>query len=282
MSLTLSFDPHIQQLGLVGPSLTFGLELARHIVSTGTYCNVLIENIADNGKPSAADVQACIAARNVIISIIQVGEHMDAYAVVYRAQKLSTIFINPLLLMQIRLMEIQGSSPNFLRKCSLFIAVKVVHALSQLIQPEISPRLRNQVKKRALGGEGKLRMQTPEKSKGGAIFSDFGQMIEHDIFGGIVDIYTRESQPVAFLIDELILYEHPTARSGRLVQVKASDYTVTEGLADLVLRVGESVDEPYRGPRGHVGVPPVTLSGPANAAESDVIDEPSAELMPTF
>lgn len=282
MTLRITIDPVLNGLGLVGDTFRAAVGMAVQMLSTDKYCSVLIENISDETKPNVAEVRTTINSMDITVSTIQIGEHMDAYALVYRDNSENNIYINPLLLMQIRRMEIGGATAEYLRKCSLFLAAKIVHELSHLIQPKISPKLTNQVKKRALGGEGKRKMQTPEKSKGGAKFSDFGEMVEYDIFGGILEIYTAEKQPVAYLIDELILYEHPTARIGSIVIVKATDYTVSPTLDDFVLTKGGNVDKPYKGPRGHLGVS-VRFSAPGAAAESDIIGGEEVDtLEPTY
>jgi hypothetical protein len=188
---------------------------------------------------------------NTTISIIEIGEHMDAYALVYREEYPQNIYLNPLLLMQLGLSEMRGATPEHMRKCALFIAVKIVHELSHLVHPLISERLRAQVNKRHLGEEGKRKMRTSEKSKNGAIFSDFGEMVEFDLCGGIMEIYTDARPPIGFFIDELVLYEHPHSREGRIVQVKGTDYEITDSLDDMRFTVAATtVNTPYRGPRG--------------------------------
>ncbi len=74
------------------------------------------------------------------------------------------------------------------QKHVLFLAMKIVHEVSHLVHPKISPSLCNQVRKRVLGGEGKRKMKTPKKIKAGVKFSHFGEMVEYDILGGILEI----------------------------------------------------------------------------------------------
>ena len=128
------------------------------------------------------------------------------------------------------------------------------------------------MKKRVLGGEGKRRMVTRQKLKAGVMFMDFGEMVEYDILGGILEIYNRDCQPAAFCIQDLILY-------GSLVVVKNSDYVVTPSLQDFAVQVGEIIERPYRGPRGHLS----KYVGFSNTVEADVISEDRSNFLePTF
>jgi len=87
-----------------------------------------------------------------------------------------------------------------------------------------------------------------------------------------MEIYTSVKQPAAYLVDELILFEHPTAREGRLVTIKETDYEITNNLAELRLDLGETVDTPYKGAHGHLGYN-VQFYAPGVLAESDIIGE---------
>jgi hypothetical protein len=70
-------------------------------------------------------------------------------------------------------------------------------------------------------------------------------------------------------VDHLILYTHPMARQGHLVQIADSDYQITDDLHTLRLAVlPEPVDQPYSGPRIVLGLtPPFSSTVP----ESDVL-----------
>jgi hypothetical protein len=254
MSVAILIDPCVTALGLTGDTLTAAVELAGSIISTMRYAAVVINNIADAVKPNLAEVSAIVSSMRITISIIQIAEDLDAYAVVDRELHPNKILLNPLLLMQTRRREIDGLGAEFMRRYALFLAVKIVHHISHLLEPHVSQVLRTQTKKRSAGGQGKARMQTLERSKDGAMFCDFGEMVEYDVFGGILDTYTDDEQPIAYAIDELILHSRPGARSGTIVTVKATDYVVTPDLADFHLAQGRAVDVPYKGPRRHLEV----------------------------
>ena len=122
-------------------------------------------------------------------------------------------------------------------------------------------------------------MVTRQKLKAGVMFMDFGEMVEYDILGGILEIYNRDCQPAAFCIQDLILYAHPFACEGSLVVVKNSDYVVTPSLQDFAVQVGEIIERPYRGPRGHLS----KYVGFSNTVEADVISEDRSNFLePTF
>jgi hypothetical protein len=272
MAPSFEIDLDFLGFGFFCETVKAGISLAKAIIATTRYTEAVLDNLSDNTKPSVADVRKCIDALTVQLTVIEIAAHMDAFALIYRSSDPGRIFLNPLLLMQIVLAERRGATEQHLRCLSLFIAVKIVHEYSHLIHPLLSTRLRDQVKKRALGGENKQKMKTPEKSKGGAKFGDFGEMIEYDLFGGICELYTTVPQPAAYSMEHIILYDHPAAPEGHLVSVKTSAYTVTDSLEDLRLAVeANAVEKPYRGPRGHL-VGNVRFSASGAAAESDIID----------
>jgi acid phosphatase class B len=52
-------------------------------------------------------------------------------------------------------------------------------------------------------------------------------MMEYDIFGGILEIYNtteKSPNPIAFQIDDSLLYTHPNAKEGLMVTEKETDY----------------------------------------------------------
>lgn len=210
---------------------------------------------------------------------------MDAYAVVYHDTDANKIFLNPLLFLQIALSEQTGASDEHKNRCILFLAIKMVHAFSHLVHPHISPVLRNQTEPKAMGGERRKKRVTQEKLKL-VIFQDYGEMVEYDLLGGILDLYTEVSKPVAYRVDQLILYDHPTARNGRIVKITTEQLQITPRLASLRFAVfDERVDQPYRGYMGHFGLRTSTRFRPD--PEADVIngDEEESDTdipSPTF
>lgn len=274
MPLPITIDPDFGALGLGGVILTTAVHLASQILKTDKYCRVLIDNISDFSKPTIEIVKATINSHSFEVTNIIIGEHMDAYAVIYRDDDHNKIYLNPLLLIQSKKLEVQNGDEISKRKYVLFLAMKIVHEVSHLVHPKISPSLCNQVRKRVLGGGGKRRMKTPQKPKAGIMFNDFGEMVEYDILGGILEIYNSDPQPAAFLIHELILYAHPYAVEGSIVTVKDTEYVVSPTLHDFVLQVGETIEKPYRGPRGHLGVSVSLLN-----AEADIISEGKSSLL---
>lgn len=269
---SFELDDDFVGFGLFCATVQEGFALAKSIIETVRYAEIVIDNLSDEKKPSIAEVRGIIKWSAVKLSVIEIAAHLDAFALIYRTSNPDQILFNPLLLMQIALAEKRGATPQYLRGFSLFIAIKTVHEYSHLIHPMISARLRNQVKKRTLGGENKQKMTTPEKSKGGAKFGDFGEMVEYDLFGGIAELYTTARQPVTYSMDHIILYDHPTAREGHIVSVKTSAYIVTEALDQMRLEVKDvMVDKPYRGPRGHL-VDNIRFLASGAVAESDIID----------
>ena len=287
--MALVIDTIYNQFNLFGQYFEAAIQLAVEILGTERYVLLLIDNISDTVKPTPAFVREPINAMHVGISVTEIGEHLDAYALVYRDSEPNKIFFNPLLLMQIALSEHTMPSNQHRNKCILFLAVKMVHEFSHLIHPRISAALCNQIVPKNQGGEGKRKRVTPEKDKP-KTFQDFGEMIEFDILGGILELYTSESQPVAYRVDQLVLYAFPMARTGNLVRVPDDPYQANASLSSLRLPVFEEpVVKPYKGPRGHLGVS-VRFFGAGNFPESDVIsgDEEEGEgkstsrLSPTF
>lgn len=282
MPLSITIDPDFGALGLGGAILDSALQLACQILTTDKYCQVLIDNTSDSVKPMVDKVRATINNQSFEVTNIIIGEHMDAYALVYRNDDPNKIYINPLLLIQSKKLEIQNGDEISKRKYVLFLAMKIVHEVSHLIHPKISPNLWNQVRKRSLGGEGKRKMRTPQKLKAGIMFNDFGEMVEYDILGGILEIYNSDPQPAAFFIQELILYAHPYAVEGSIVTLKDTEYVVSPSLHEFALQIGATIEQPYRGSRGHLGIA-VNFSAPWLMAEADVISEDtSGFLEPTY
>eukprot|EP01031_Cornospumella_fuschlensis_P033404 gene33404-40411_t len=279
MPAVITISSPFQAFNLFGEYFKSGMKLALDIIVSPDYVRILLENIADAAKPSETFVRQFIDSMHICISVIEIGEHMDAYAVVYRDVHPNTIFFNPLLLMQV-MMEEMSTDPSGERKrrCSLFIAMKIVHEVSHLVHPHISAQLRNQTLPKSQGGEGKRKRLTPEKMKPPALFQVFGEMVEYDIMGGILELYTSAPQPVAYRVDQLILYAHPASRTGRIVRIADQDYTAHDALASLRLETfSEPVEKKYTGPRGHLGVS-VRFSEPATMSESDVISGDENEV----
>lgn len=272
MAPPFDLDGDFVGFGYFSGTVQKGLSMAKAIIETDKFIEIVIDNLSDVTKPTAEDVRGIVDTLAVKISVIEIAAHLDAYAFIYRATNPNHIYFNPLLLMQIALAEKRGSTHQHLRALSLFIAIKTVHEYSHLIHPLVSARLRDQVKKRAFGGENKQKMKTPEKSKGGAKFGDFGEMVEYDLLGGISELYSSSKQPEVYSMDHIILYDHPGAREGHLVRVKSSDYIISAALDEMRLEIEEdAVDKPYKGPRGHL-VGSARFSAPGEAAESDIID----------
>jgi hypothetical protein len=117
-------------------------------------------------------------------------------------------------------------------------------------------------------------METPEKVKNNARFQDFGEMVEYDVFGGIVELYADSNVGEAFRVDSLIAYMHPAAKTGKLVIMNESYFLKEDpNRSNLRLTLSPSaVQKPYTGPRGHL---PVAASYSLASAlpESDVIED---------
>jgi hypothetical protein len=239
-------------------SFTSGVRAASAIINTSKFCQILVENLTDETKPNWEDVRKIIEGTKILITIIECGEFMDEYSVVHCVENPKTIFLNPLLLMQALLAERRGETSKKMDKYALFIAVKIIHEFSHLIHPLISPMHRTQVEKKSLGGLGKRRMMTPQRSKGGANFSDYGEMVEFDMCGGIVEIYSDSHQPRAYCVEDLILYKYPQAHQGNLVLVADSiDFEIAIGddLSEMKFELSpDLVDKPYKGSMGQIPV----------------------------
>jgi hypothetical protein len=250
-----------------------GVQAASDIIKTPKFCQILVDNLDDETKPNWEFVRGIIQGSRIVITIIEFGEFMDAYSLVHRKEDPETIFLNPLLLMQALLAERRGGTPKEMKKYALFIAVKIVHEFSHLIHPLISAALRMQVEKKSAGGLGMRRMVTPQKSKGGPIFSDFGEMVECDLCGGIMEIYTNSRPVKAYCVEDLILYKYPQARQGNLVVVADSadsHIEIGDDLLELKLDVSKDlVNKPYKGSRGHI---PVQVRFSQSAGEDDVVE----------
>jgi hypothetical protein len=78
-----------------------GIEIASHIITSDRYIQVLLGNIDDDPLPSSSLVREEISRFNVDIDVITISPHLDAYALVYRADNPSTVYFNPILLLQI-------------------------------------------------------------------------------------------------------------------------------------------------------------------------------------
>ena len=143
MPLSITIDVEVEALGLSGTILHSATHLARQILVTDKYCQVLIDNIADSVKPTIDTVRAAVNNQSFEVTNILVGEHMDAYALVYRDDDPNRVYINPLLLIQSKQAEIRNGEDICKRKYVLFLAMKIVHEVSHLMHPKISPSLCN-------------------------------------------------------------------------------------------------------------------------------------------
>ncbi len=74
------------------------IQLPRQILITDKYYQVLIDNTLDSIKPILDYLRAIISDQSFEVASITIGEHMDAYALVYRDSDPNWIYLNPLLL----------------------------------------------------------------------------------------------------------------------------------------------------------------------------------------
>lgn len=76
------------------------MEWAAQIINLSLYVQVVLDNLDDDDKLSAAEVTALTAAAAITISHIQIGSHMDAHTAVYHNDDPDRIFFSPSLLLQ--------------------------------------------------------------------------------------------------------------------------------------------------------------------------------------
>lgn len=265
-TIEISLDEDVKRLESQG--LALGITIAIEIISSEVFVTALLSNISDAEKTTSEQVRLHINACRLTLKVIEIGEHMDAYALVYRSEDPAAIYFNPLLLLNFAREE--RRDPSSVKLHAIFLGVKIMHEFAHLIHPVISADLKNSVLSKSIGGGGKRKMKTPQKSKGGAMFDDYGEMLEYDLVGGIMELHG--SSPIAFSCNNLILYPHVLARQGRLVVPVT--LVLDRTLAALRLETREDfVDKAYTGQRGHLASSKSTrFSNFSDIGDSDVID----------
>lgn len=271
----ISLHEIITSTGLQFPGLDQGIEAAQAILLSDDYATSFLANIDqdDASALSTESVKEYLMSMTFDIRIIRIGAHLDALALVYRKEFPQTIFLNPLMLLQMKIEE--AADPNTSTAHAFFLGCKLVHETSHLIHPHLSRKLALSVVKKTEGGEGKKKMETAEKTKGGNTFTDLGEMIEFDMYGGTMElVYNPE---VAFDARYIVSYHRPSAKSGHHVVVPTGKVT-SENVSILRVAKGEEIDKPYRGQRGHLELSSGTrFSAPGLFGESDVIEEGKEE-----
>ena len=96
--------------------------------------------------------------------------------------------------------EVVQNMPDSGLLYSVFVAVKLVHGASHLLNHELNLELQNSLKN----------VTSPQTIHGKA-FRDFGDLMEFHLFGGVSEHFDRNSGQL-FSLDDIVVYKYPGAK----------------------------------------------------------------------
>lgn len=187
--------------------------------------------------------------KTIRIAIIESKDYLGCYGIVSRIPLIENkIFLNPLMLNQMRLREIRAKANNInnddvaiIEKNALFLCIKIVHEFSHLLNyslslnkidsitpaknlSEINPNLVKEAEEnlKILGNNKKLTtidQQTKIEcfSLISAVVDDFGEMMEICLFGGVIE-HKEPIDQAAFAIEDIIIYDFSGASKGYIAK----------------------------------------------------------------
>jgi hypothetical protein len=240
-------DPVLDGI-LVCPCLKSGLILAERLVQSPKFIAALIENLHDEVKPSLETVTDIVAALRVTVNTISQAKDISAYACSYRAHgDADTIYLNPMMLMRFAKEDKEMAEEGSIRR-SVFLGVKIMREVAHIVHLRISADLPNQTVPIKKGGQRKRKTVTPPRSKGGALFVDYGEMIELDILGGISELYDANDSGEAFAATDIIIYPHILADEGSTVVLPHNLAVGLDTFLPFEINV-MGIQKAYEGPR---------------------------------
>jgi hypothetical protein len=247
----LTVDPVLDGI-LVCPCLKSGLNLAERLVQSPKFIAALIENLHDEVKPSLETVTDIVAALSLTVNTVSQAKDISAYACSNRAHgDADTIYLNPIMLMRFAKEDKEMGEEGSIRR-SVFLGLKIMHEVAHIVHLRISADLRNQTVSRKESGQGKRKTVTPPRSKGGALFVDYGEMIEFDILGGISELYDANESGEAFAATDIIIYPHNLADEGSTVVLPHNLAVGLDTFLPLEVNV-MGIQKAYAGPRCNLG-----------------------------
>jgi hypothetical protein len=221
------------------------MRFADQVLKSSAYCLFLRNNIED--CPDPLSVEEIISNATFMLDLISFLKHFDAYALVYRDIYPDSVFMNPLLLLQMKRAEVNNLSTEDERLYAYFVGCKLVHEATHLLQKKLSHSMQLQIVPKRHGGGGKRSTKSPiKRHEDGFAYTDFGEYMEKVLFGGIIEM---ESNPaVAFELKYLIIYAHPSASVGRKIIVQDHHMNVQNDLVSIkATQEEEEIDRPYKG-----------------------------------
>jgi hypothetical protein len=201
-------------------------------------------------------------------------DSVTAFCCVYRQDSLTALFFNPYLVLNLlRQQNCPLEADEKIRQGSLFICAKLVREISHLLHWCSSDRLRNSktglTPPREYLDTFKIKTKVscfPQIITKPVVYSDFGEMVERELFGGLIEAKTTD--PTVYMdLEEIGVYPSKETLFGCYVDSRLSIAGIDSGNFLLVLaREFFSVSRP--------SFARVSLVGgniKASAADSDAI-----------
>jgi hypothetical protein len=262
MPLDIKLSPLLRDMNVCSPGFLDGISFGNKIINSTAFKGFLKSEICEN--PSEDIIESTIDSLSLNLDFIMDHEYLDAYCLVCRRTEPHFIYFNPLLALQMRHSEFYGNTDLKTKINAFFIGVKIAHEVTHILHFMLSESLRQQLVSKRDGGSGKRKAVSPTKEDSlGHTFYDFGEFMEHKIFGGVLE-WTDE--------DGIIAYPFPNAKGYEVNLISGT-------LEVLPLVLGAETRRAYSGARGYTNIIRFArFSKPMND-ERDVIDEDIERLV---
>lgn len=225
------------------------ISLAEELIKSQNYQKSLLFLLDNSFETDELDREL---NKTIKIDIIESKEYLGCYGIVSRSPLIEDkIFLNPLMLNQMRLREIRMTNDNsnsVIEKNTLFLCIKIVHEFSHLINyslslkrnvgnpgntPEktlydINPELVTKAENTLNELSSDLKMTDSNKNlkiecfdviatASKTIIDDFGEMMEIRLFGGVIE-HKEPIEQTAFAIEDIIIYDFSGASKGYIAK----------------------------------------------------------------
>lgn len=185
--LSIVFDEH-GPFAQAPTCFGIAIELAKKILSSKTYAETFAENVSDCDQESFDNG----LKSTYYIKMASIKSCVTSYCWVTRQdpENETTVFFNPLLIMSLLLRQ---GNQSTLDNQIIFVAVKLVHEISHILHWTSSNSLRTS--KKGVSSEKDFQDTIKEVRKGNPVtytkpvtYKDFGEIIEREVFGGLVEL----------------------------------------------------------------------------------------------
>lgn len=213
------------ELIAIPSSIISGMAMSIDIITSSQFREAFIDLVGTSNFN--ADRFETALDRNYTIRFLRKTGVIDAFSCVYRKDRPSDIFFNPILLLNFRRsemihtrMDANGGNPTLpgvLRKQAIYVAIKIVHEMTHLLHYRTSLSISGVP-------------NTPDKAitditaDKGALevgYHDLGTMMEKRLFGGCIEL---KSNPKSHFmdLDEIAVYPSINTRRGQYLDADKS------------------------------------------------------------